>query len=240
MKHVMTLMLLLAVRGTSALAEPYWIAWEGDDWPENQGWTRVWGDWNGQYHGSGAIRTLEDGVLTYDSLFDDGVYDYSFIERPGQIDPAPGEVFVMEWRLRVEQVIGAWDGGVGLFSDDSWGLGLRFNEDEVISVFEGLLSIPITPGVFHQYRLTSANMRGYDLYVDENLVHQGVFVDVFTQSYVSWGDGTQGGAGRHHWDYVRFGVIPEPTSLCVLLVFVACLGSWRRSCHEFLADTRRN
>ena len=80
----------------SAAAEPYWITYEGNDYPENVGWERVWGNWDGPYQGDGAVRTLEDGVLTLDTLYDDGVVDFYKIERPGAIDPGPGELFVME------------------------------------------------------------------------------------------------------------------------------------------------
>lgn len=32
-------LLLILCAAASAPATPYWISWEGDDWPENQGWT---------------------------------------------------------------------------------------------------------------------------------------------------------------------------------------------------------
>jgi hypothetical protein len=57
---------VLALGASLAAAEPYWVSWEGDDWPENQGWTRVWGNWDGLYEGPGAYRTLDSGILTFD------------------------------------------------------------------------------------------------------------------------------------------------------------------------------
>jgi hypothetical protein len=124
--------LVASLLSWSASADQYWIAWEGDDFPENQGWTRVWGNWDGQYEGPGAIRTLENGILTYDSLYDDGVYDFSEMYRPGQMDSGSGELFVMEWRLNVEQV-DSWygDPGVVLSSDEAWVVGLRFAYDRI-------------------------------------------------------------------------------------------------------------
>jgi hypothetical protein len=216
---VKKLMIVLLVAGCASVAgaDPYWIAWEGDDFPENQGWTRVWGNWDGQYEGPGAIRTLEDGILTYDSLYDDGVYDFSKIYRPGQMDPGPGEVFVMEWRLKVDQVEGWFtDPGVVVSSDEAWVLGLDFGYDRVFSAFEDYLEIPFTPGVFHAYRVVSADMRAYDLFIDDELAHYGTFKHLVGPSEVGWGDGVQGAASLHRWDYFRFGVVPEPSSAWLL------------------------
>ena len=222
---MMAVTLLLAA--SAGRASPYWIAWEGDDFPENQGWKRSWGNWQGPYQGPGADRTLEGGVLTYDSLYDPGVYDYSYMERPGQIDPPPGRVFVMEWRLKVERVVGRADPDVNVRSDKAYAVGLEFAADRIYSIFEQYLTIPIVPDVWHAYRLVSADMRAYELYIDGQLARQGVFVPKFVKSRISWGDAIQGGASMHHWDYFRFGAVPEPPSVIGLLLFVAG-AAWRR------------
>jgi hypothetical protein len=223
---MMAVTMLLAA--SAARASPYWIAWEGDDFPENQGWKRIWGNWQGPYQGPGAKRTLEGGVLTYDSLYDPGVVDYSYMERPGQIDPPPGHLFVMEWRLKVEQVTDIGDPDVALRSDEGWALGLLFGVDRIYSLFEGLLTIPIVPAVFHEYRVVSSDMRTYLLYIDGDLARRGSLVPKFVQSYVALGDGVQGSASVHSWDYFRFGVVPEPSPAIGLLLVVAGV-TWRRS-----------
>ena len=65
-----------ALLGTQvAGATPFWIAYEGDDYPENQGWERVYGDEHGPNSG-GAIRSLADGIFTEDSLHDDQIFDF--------------------------------------------------------------------------------------------------------------------------------------------------------------------
>ncbi len=94
MKRVALLLFTLAALGmlvVPAGAEPYWITYEGNDLPENEGWNRYWGNADGEYQGGGAIRTIEDGVLTMDSLYDPWVWDWAYIERPGQMDPELGE-----------------------------------------------------------------------------------------------------------------------------------------------------
>jgi hypothetical protein len=216
--------------GAPVTGTPYWISWEGvgetGGMPEEFGWTRNWGNWHGQYQGPGAYRTLEDGILTYDSLYDPGVFDFSFIKRLGQIDPGPNEVFVMEWRLRVRQVIGTSDPGLSVSSDAAWIVGLAFSETAVISLFEDFVRIPITPWVFHEYRLLSSDMRVYDLFIDGALARTGTFWEGIGPSEVGWGDSVQGAASLHDWDYFRFGVIPEPH--CLVLLLVPCVCQWGR------------
>lgn len=209
-----------ATCGALLAAEPYWIAWEGDDFPESQGWTRMWGNWQGPYQGPGAHRTLEAGVLTYDSLYDPGVVDYSYIERPGGIDPPPGHLFVMEWKLKVDQVVGFADPTVGLFTDGAWALGFAFTPDTIYSTFENYLTIPIVAGAWHEYRVVSADMRAYDLFVDSLHARHGTFKPAFSASMIAWGDGAQGAASFHKWDYFRVGVIPEPVSATSVLLFL--------------------
>ena len=223
--RVLCLVALLATIVPSATADPYWIAWEGDDFPENQGWERHWGDYDGPGHGEGAIRALEDGILTYDSLFDIGVYDYSRMELAGQVDPGPGETFVMEWCLEVGQVTGHWprDPGVVVFSDEAWSLALTYGEDHIFSDFERVV-IPIVPDIVHDYRVTSMDMREYTLYIDGVAVREGQFVEVSSMSEIAWGDFGQGAGSLHHWDYFRFGVVPEASTGFLLGLALACLG----------------
>jgi hypothetical protein len=104
--------LLVAVLGGAGTgkSDTYWIAWEGEGataaLPEECGWSRNWGNWSGQFEGPGAYRTLENGVLTYDSLYDPGVFDFSYMNPGWQVDPELGEMLVMEWRLKVDAVTG--------------------------------------------------------------------------------------------------------------------------------------
>jgi hypothetical protein len=206
----------------------YWIDWDGSDWPEAAGYTRTWGNWQGPHQGAGANRTLENGVLTYDSLYDPGVYDYYYMERAGQMDPGPGEHLLMQWTLKVEVVEGVADPVVGFFSDDGWAFGFEYGEDHFRSVFEGDISVPIAPGLWHEYELISSGLRTYDLYVDGTLARQGTLTQVFTQSFVGFADGVQGAASLHHWSSFRFGaVVPEPGGVLLLVWVVAWRGARR-------------
>ncbi|MEW6251636.1 MAG: hypothetical protein AB1716_13395 [Planctomycetota bacterium] len=213
-KPVCWVVVVAALVCSAACAEQYWIRWEGDDLPEHQGWTRVWGNYQGVYHGFGAYRTLENGILTHDSLYDPGVYDYSLIQRPGAIDPGPGESFVMEWRLRVDDVtVWDYDPSVSVYSDDAWGLTLVYGRARIYSWNESVV-IPFEAGIYHDYCVISTDMRVYDLLIDGCVAHHGVFRRLVGPAEVIWGDSVQGAASRHAWDYLRFGVVRQGDLNC--------------------------
>ncbi len=209
-----------------AVGEPYWIAWEGDTFPEEGEWNRAYGNYDGPGQGQ-AYRTLHDGVMTIDSLHDQGVYDYYWLERPGAIDPGPGELFVMEWSsLRVEEVdpenpIYPYDPGLGAYSDDAYGLGLTFSTDCFRSLYEhATWFIDLT--TTHDFRVESFDMRSYSLLVDGELFYEGEFTSVVSDSRCLWGDDVQGVASLHDWDYFRFGVVPEPCPLVAVGMILVC------------------
>jgi len=226
-RWVASLPLLLCVVAPPAAGDRYWVAYEGDDFPENEGWERL------NFGDGPANRTLDDGVLTIDSLWSTNISDFYKMERP--LNPGPGETFVMEWRLRVNQVVDNGprlvDPGVALFSDDDWALALQFGVSGFRSGFEDNVSFVFEAAVFHDYRVRSTDMRSYALYVDDELIHNGAFWEpTTTRSRISWGDGIQGAASHHDWDYFRFGVVPEPSSSLLVLSFLGAmaLASLRR------------
>jgi hypothetical protein len=226
MNRLLTFIVLLSAAGPSAAhAEPYWVTYEANDLPENEGWERYYGNWEGPGQG-GGYRTVEDGILTIDSLYDDGVVEGAIYHRPGQLDPDSGELFIAEWRLNVDEVYGwgsdAFDPAVTVTSDEGWIVGIGYGADTIYSYFEDDVSIPYAPDVFHEFLFTSWDMRTYELYMDGELVHEGAFWEGLLTSYLAWGDGVQGAASLSHWDYARFGVVPEPS--CLLLGTVLLLG----------------
>ncbi len=219
---------LLAAAVEVAAADEYWIAYEGNDLPEDVGWKRVWGNRDGPFKGEGARRSIEDGLLVMDSLDDYSVWDVARLERPGQIDPEFAELFVMEWRLLVDEVIGRRDPGVVIASDHGNLAAFVYSEDHLIDLINGF-EIPFEPGQWHTYLLRSADMIDYELYLDEQLVLRGPFLLESTiESRVSFGDMIEGSASLARWDYLRFGVVPEPSALllaaCAALRFLFYTG----------------
>jgi hypothetical protein len=133
----------------------------------------------------------------------------------------------MEWRLAVDEVYGnaprPVDPTVAICSDDGWIVGIEYGHDRIYSGFEPDVSIEYSPGVFHDYQLLSADVRTYELYMDGLLIHSGSFWEGLPGGFVAWGDGVQGARSLTHWDYVRFGVVPEPAGGLLLSCAAVCL-----------------
>lgn len=201
MARLTTVFAFLLSFASTLHAEQYWVAYEGNDFPENEGWTR-------NTREGGAARTLDGESLILDSRASVSITDWYSLRRA--VDPGSSEHFVMQWRLRIDESYPLVDPTVGLFSDASRGIGFEFDENNLRSVFEAGVTVTFTPGVFHSFELRSDNMLTYELRIDDVSVMNGVFVDVFTASEVAWGDGVYGGSSLTEWDYFRFGVVPEP------------------------------
>lgn len=188
-----------------AAATPYWVAYEGNDFPENEGWTR-------SIHGGGADRWIEDGVFTIDStasLDIDDAYTWDNIT-----DPGPGEIFVAEWRLRVNEFINFYDVDFGIARSGTPGhIQFEFAQDHVL-IRPAWVQIGVEPGVFHTYRFESAEMDWFTLFIDDQAAYTGQFESQsFLRSFVAFGDLVIGAASASNWDFVRFGVVPEPGTL---------------------------
>ena len=187
-----------------ASADEYWVSYEGNDFPENEGWTRV-------FSAGGAIRTLVDGDLVLDSLESVYIVDFYNMSRP--IDPDPGEMFIMRWRLRIDSVPRHRDPGVGVFADAFTGVSFQFSESKLISGLEQNVSANFEPDVFHVFELRSYDMAAYELSIDGALALEGRFMPIGNPSRVGWGDVIQGATSLSRWDFFEFGVVPEPSTL---------------------------
>jgi hypothetical protein len=218
-RRVVILPVLACTLAGSARAEPYWIAYEGNDFPENEGWTRSFGDEHGPGQG-GAERRIVDGVLILDSLRHHQIYDNYRLERP--MDPGPGELFAAEWRLRITENLNHQDAGLVFARDDFGTLAFLYTAYEIISSREHW-SLPITPYVFHTYRIESSDMIHYSLWIDGDYARDGEWdLTSWNQSFAGFGDlGRGGGAGSYtEWDYFRFGALPEPSAMTLLTAVV--------------------
>jgi hypothetical protein len=222
MRVITTLILLTFAAG--AAAEQFWIEYDAScgQFPEECGWTRT-------THGGGAVRSLADGVLTLDSMASPLISDYYKIERP--ITPGPGEMFVATWRMCVAQESGFWEWLAAVKADDGYLVMLAYKTDQMWSLDEQWY-YPIAPGAFHTYRLESADLDTYSLWIDECCVHTGVFGGPFEPiPHVDFGDLGYGSntLSLTQWSYWGFGIVPEPGAMALLLA-CACLGfRWERS-----------
>ncbi len=221
MIRMIRLALALLALGSPVAADEYWVSYRGNDYPENEGWRRVFSDKNGHKGQGGAIRSLEDGALVLDSLRSVNIVDFYEMSRP--LDPDPGELFIMRWRLRIDSVPGYFDPGMGVFSDGFKAAAFEFRESDLRSTFEPNVSVPFEPYEFHVFQLTSSDMDRYELSIDGAPVHSGLFRSTAGFSRIGWGDVIQGGTSLTRWDYFEFGVVPEPSGLlsmiCLALSF---------------------
>lgn len=220
MTRIVFYLMVSALLATVARADQYWITYEGNDFPENEGWQRVS---NGQ-----PERWLEDGCLVIDSRGSVSWVEFYQLDMGGNLDPGPGEVFVMQWGTLIDEVVGYRDPGVSVFADTRWAVAFTFDEDTVMSVFEEDVSADFEPGVFHEFELRSADMLSYELRIDGEPAITGAFWLSLDASRVGWGDVVQGGASLVEWDYLRFGVVPEP-SAGLLLGLAGLAGLTRRN-----------
>jgi hypothetical protein len=232
MKNLTLLCFVWAALGALALpaaAEPYWVAYEGNDLPENEGWTRTFCDADGVVGQGGAIRTIEDGVLVLDSRESVWIVDFYQMWRP--ISLVSGESFEMQWHVKFDEVEPYFDLGISVFADNYRAVGFNFTESTIISGFEQDVTIPFEPHVYHSYILRSNDMLTYELLIDGETVRIGQFQPVFEAGRVGWGDTVQGGRSLSHWDYLRFGVVPEPTTVLgiglVMLLIITKVNSKR-------------
>jgi hypothetical protein len=207
MKRAALLLFTTAALGLLAApagAEQYWIAYEGNDFPENEGWERYATD-------PPAQRWLEDGSFFLDSRT--GVHtvdNYTIYFDAGGLDPDAGQTFIMRWKLKVEDSH-LWDGGVYVTSDDQYEVVFMFDEGSLLSLYEPDVYAEFEPGAFHGFELRSGDMRSYELYIDGDLAIEGTFFEGLFSACVGFGDIT-GGTSLTAWDYFRFGVIPEPAA----------------------------
>ena len=197
----------------SATAEPYWITYEGNDFPENEGWQRHTTE-------PPVQRWLEDGSFFIDSRGILASVDNYTIYFDEGLDPEPGETFIMNWRLNVHEADPWEDPGVYVKSDDLWSLAFLFDEDTLRSFYEPNVYVELEPYVYHEFELHSTDMRSYELYVDGDLAIEGVFFEGFFSPCVGFGDITSSGS-LAAWDYFRFGVIPEPAPWLMAVILLS-------------------
>jgi len=204
------------------------ITYNGDVFPESVGWERV-----GTFD---ADRSLVDGQLVID--VDLGVWDplpggeQDFYKR--SIAEFAGEPFFLEWRC-VTNAPNTEIGGVGGSAINAWGTGVAnhftITGDRVRLIRDNFLPIvfvDIDPAVSHTYRLEYYRDESYFWYIDGEIVDSGVPEGDFPNpnSRIIWGSSMWQTPSTNQWDYIRYGVIPEPGTLLLLIPGAAFL-VWR-------------
>jgi hypothetical protein len=141
--------------------------------------------------------------------------------------PDPGELFVLQWRIRVDQVSAYYDPYVGVFSDEKWAAAFMLSTSAIYSAFEPGVSAPFEAGTAHTFELASWDMQTYVLSIDGAPAIYGNSWLSLTPSKTIWGDGGYNEASLARWDYLRFGVVPEPSNIVVCTSIGASLVLFR-------------
>jgi hypothetical protein len=209
------LLIYLAFGPALCQAEPYWVSWESG-WPEEQGWT--WGATD-----PGPERWLDDDTLYIDSRAAVGLAGGYYRTEPGAFSLEPGETFVAQWRVNVWETTFA-DPGLGVWADDQYAVSFSLGTDRIYSDYEPGVWAPFAAGQFHDFRVESDNFRTYWLYIDGAPVLDGAFFDsLLPGSTIDWGD-LSSSRGLGQWDYVEYGIVPEPSILvCAWVCFSSLL-----------------
>ncbi len=192
----------------SAQAAPFTIAYEGTDFPENEGWTR-------RTTGGGAVRSIVDGSLVLDGREDVLISD-TYTRRDQSIQLEPGETFFAEWRFSLDEHVGpTGDAFVTITTDDGRWASIIISPTEVEFRLQRE-RIDFSMAGLTTFTLYSTDFERFDLLANGHFIFEGQFRPLIGLGpRIAWGDGTQGTSSISRWDYFRFGVIPEPTSwLC--------------------------
>ena len=194
----------------SATGDTYWIEYNAASgvFPEEDG-----SGWIRHKFDGGDERSFDNGCLVMDGMTIPGVCDWYEMPMNGALDPeGPGEMFVCQWRIRVDSLFGYYDPCVGIASDDSWLAGFSLSQDAIFSAFESGVSAPFEPNVPHTFELRSYDMRTYVLSIDAIEVIEGNLWESLSTSFVNWGDGTYPDGSLARWAFFRFGVVHAPVT----------------------------
>jgi hypothetical protein len=213
MRRIQVVLMILAVPGMPALADMWWHTYEANGtYPEDDGWSRI-------VMGGGAERWFQDGTLVLDSRASNEIVDAYYQYMPSLPDPGQ-EIFLAQWRLRVVEDSGG-DPGIGISFGPPGDVLLEYELNRIYSTNEFEYVADFQAGVFHEYALTTSDLASYALYVDGALVHVGQLNAPGFGAWLEWGDPTSGRTSLTEWDWVRFGVVPEPSAGLLLGVAFA-------------------
>jgi len=214
-------MIVAAVLALRALpASAYFIQYEGNVFPEDDGWAPP------PIDTGGYTRSIDDGVF----MINAGLLDDTTVFYKQSVDILNDAVF-FEWRARTSNDEGSsyqsiMIDGEGLVSNI--GISWRSTSARIALLpdagqYEGtIMYVDIIPDQYHTYRI-EANGAMYSVYIDD--VYQ---VGAELQSAYGTNIYAQFGFGKDwynvptiaEWDYIRGGYVPEPTTAYFVLVAV--------------------
>jgi hypothetical protein len=217
--HQLSYILLLALSG---VANAGLVAYEGDDFPESSGWTRL-GTFDAERALDAGIFTqhVELGVWAPGPIGETDVYRRSLEAFVGV------DAFFIEWRVETDAPGSILDLSGTPVAASAFGNSANYHititNNRVLLNRSNLLPLVyanITPGMAHTYRLELIGDVSYSLIIDGHIIDSGTPEGRFTnpESFLLWGAQRHSFDTTTQWDYIRYGVIPEPATALLLLI----------------------
>ncbi len=208
------------------LASASIVSYEGNVYPEDAGWERV--------GSGGAIRSLQDGFFVQvgevTGLLD--AYQRSLA------DFAAAENFFIEWRVQTDapsSILDVSGTPVALSASGTDSASYHFTiTDErfrvIRSNFLPIIFVDIEQDIPHTYRLELFGDESYGWYIDDHMIDSGVPAGPYptASSNIIWGVRHYEPGYTTRWDYIRYGIIPEPATGLLLLTGAVALFARRR------------
>ncbi len=231
MRMLMFGVCLLGLVAGSARAEPFYLRYDADVFPEEAGWERHSTD-----PGGVVVRTVKDGVLTIDSTASYYATDWYRRETPALTLDA-GELFQLEWRMRT-LMTDTWhsqcDTNVAISNAKRAYVQVYVARD-FVAAYDDVGTEPahvyaIEGGEWNTFALESVNMQEYSLYVNGAFAFSGVFNGslIAGPNLLSFGESVIGMRSLSEWDYVAVTVVPEPEMVMAVVSLLCVLSRTMR------------
>lgn len=209
------------------------VSFEGNTFPDDVGWIRS----DRLYL---ADRSLNGGAFVQSPrIMDVNGYDvgqddfYTFSLG----DFAGSETFFAEWRMETtgsrDEIVAV--GPAAFVLSGSVGILYHFTiaSDRVLLIRDSFVPavwVDVDPGIPHDYRLNLFGEDLYEFYIDDHLIDFGIPEGAFptADSVIAFGARSVHVDSDTSWDYIRFGTIPEPTSIALLASGAVALLGFRR------------
>lgn len=219
------------VMAAPALADPFFVRYGADVFPEQAGWTRQFADPAGN-----LVREFGGGVFRLDTRASVSIFDIYRRLTPALALQA-GEALRLTWRMQTLETDLLGDtGDVFLAVTNAAGryvylsLGPEWVRADSVPGGGAEHSFDLTPGVPHTYVLSSADMQTFSLLVDGVAAFSGSFGTLAIEpTTVAFGDAVQGLTSLSEWDFVEIAVTPEPHSALGLFAALLLPRLWRRA-----------
>lgn len=192
-------------------------SFEGDAFPEEQGWLRQWI--------CEPEKWIEDGWLVQQVTACEGIPPpgaETEVFRRFLDDFLGSNTFFVEWRLETDgpssEISGVAPASLvlGGYSDTFYHFTIA--TDQIRFIRDNLLPIlffDVTPGLSHTLRLELVGSSLYTFYIDGDVVDtgfpEGAYLTMEGDNIV-WGARSWYAESMTRWDYVRFGTIPLDSS----------------------------